>query len=397
MIFKKKNTNTSNKNNNLYSILIIADKLNFGDTTKNIIDLSNYLTANNVNVFLIVRDAKQQKLLDHKVNIIFNKHFIGNIFFTRKYIQNLCKKNKIDVVLLYSLLNLSSITKSIKKLKIPIILYINNLFKISTRYHYNKYKAIERVDRIIVPTAYIAEFLIQHYKIDLSKINIVLNGVDNTIYNNKNILGGRIANIIPAIGEDCLNKKIFLYPSKFVDYKGHLLLIEAISQIKDKENKNFICIFMGDFQNSIELRQTLLLKIQQLKLEPYIRIIDQLDDLSPIYSLSYAVMCVSQNDEGYSRIIEEAYLCERPVIATNIGVFPKYVINTKTGYIVRKNSSVDISKAIDDLLSLAPSKYLIMCKNAKNYVDKYFSISSAMNNIQNIITNTISGYCPNNK
>ena len=108
-------------------------------------------------------------------------------------------------------------------------------------------------------------------------------------------------------------------------------------------------------------------------------------------------MCVSQNDEGYSRIIEEAYLCERPVIATNIGVFPKYVINTKTGYIVRKNSSVDISKAIDDLLSLAPSKYLIMCKNAKNYVNKYFSISSAMNNIQNIITNTISGYCPNNK
>ena len=396
MIFKKKNTNTTNKNNNWYSILIIADELNFGDTTKNIIDLSNYLIENNVNVFLIVIEAKQQKLLDHRVNIIFNKHFLGNVFFTQKYVKDLCKKNKIDVVLFYSLKNLSSLTKSIKKLKIPIILYINNLFKIDTRYRYHKYKAIEQVNTIIVPTVYIAEFLIKHYRINLSKINIALNGIDDTLYN-KNISGGRIANVIPAIGEDCLNKKIFLYPSKFVDYKGHLLLIEAISKIKDKENKNFIFIFMGDFQNSIEFRRKLLFRIQQLKLEPYIRIIDQLDDMPPIYSLSYAVMCVSQNDEGYSRIIEEAYSCEKPVIVTNIGVFSKYVINTKTGYIVRKNSSADISNAIDKLLSLTPSQYLIMCNNAKHYVETYFKISNTMKNIQNIIVNTINSYYSNNK
>ena len=392
--------NAKNDNNELvdvyrhsrYNVLIMVDKLNFGDTALNIIDLANYLNEHNVGVVILTTEAKKRHLLNRNVKLIENSLFLQYFLpveSLKRYIfKKICKTFNIDITLVYSV-NFARYAyfASKKGRKIPFIAYINELYKVSTRYLRRKYSIMTKADTIIAPSMFVCDYLLDLYNIELSKIKLVVNGVNMSTFDTNEVSNGRFADIFNKIGLDIVDKKIFICPSKLTDGKGQMLLLDAIKGVKDD---SFFCVLVGDFNDdtAVFVKQ-LTDRIKVLNIFNKVRIVNGIDDLSALYLVAYAVLCISQKEEPSSRTPIEVGAMHRPIISTSLGAMNNYVINQQTGIIVRPNSVNSIRDAIERMLSMSKDEYEKMCDNAEKYVRKYFNMTQSLHNIDNILMDQV--------
>ena len=375
-----------------YNVLIMVDKLNFGDTALNIIDLANYLNEHNVGVVILTTEDKKKHLLNRNVKLIENSLF-SQYFFPVEGVKNyifkqICKTFNINITLVYSI-NFAKYAyfASKKSRKIPFIAYVNELYKVSTRYLRRKYSIITKADAIIAPSMFVCDYLLDLYNIELSKIKLVVNGVDMSIFDTDEVSNGRFADVFNKIGLDIVDKKIFICPSKLTDEKGQMLLLDAIKGIK---NDDFFCILIGDFnEDSAVFVKQLTDRIKTLNIFDKIRIVNNIDDISALYLASYAVLCISQKEEPSSRTPIEVGAMHRPIISTSLGAMNNYVINQQTGIVVRQNSVNSIRDAIEKMLGMSKEEYEKMCDNAEKYVRKYFNMTQSLHNIDNILMDLV--------
>lgn len=375
-----------------YNVLIMVDKLNFGDTALNIIDLANYLNEHNVGVVILTTEAKKRHLLNKNVKLIenslFSQYFPPLEPFKRYIFKKICKTFNIYITLVYSV-NFAKYAyfASKKERKIPFIAYVNELYNVSTRYLRRKYSIMTKADTIIAPSMFVCDYLLDLYNIDFGKIKLITNGVDMSTFDTSEVSKGRFTDIFNKIGFDIVDKKIFICPSKLTDGKGQMLLLDAIKGIKDDD---FFCLLVGDFnEDSVVFVKQLTARIKTLNIFDKIRIINNIDDISALYLASYAVLCISQKEEPSSRTPIEVGAMHRPIISTSLGAMNNYVINQQTGFVIRPNSANSIRDAIERMLGMSKDEYERMCDNAEKYIRKYFNMAQALHNIDNILMDQV--------
>ena len=94
--------------------------------------------------------------------------------------------------------------------------------------------------------------------------------------------------------------KIIL-PGRVSFWKGHAIAIEAMSYLKEKINKDFELVFVGPINND-KLKENLLNKINELKLQDNIKFVGSSKKMNLIYSLADIVLSISTNPEALGRI-----------------------------------------------------------------------------------------------
>ena len=148
---------------------------------------------------------------------------------------------------------------------------------------------------------------------------------------------------------------------------------------------------MGNLSKEGKVVDDLCKKIRQLNLENNVRIVDNIDDMPAAYLLSYAVICVSQKDEAFCRIPIEAAAMRRPIISTVTGASNMYIIDNKTGFLVRVGGKKELQDAIEKILDMPDEEYQQMCDNADRYARKHFDMNKSLaefDKIMNELLNT---------
>ena len=94
-------------------------------------------------------------------------------------------------------------------------------------------------------------------------------------------------------------------------------------------------------------------------------------DAAKLFAASDIILSTSEN-EGMPIALIEAQLASKPVVATNVGGVAEVVINSKTGFVTKKNTQ-DLAKALEKLIA---SKALRTAqgKAAKAHATKAFSV-----------------------
>ena len=374
-----------------YNILIVVKEIDFGDVARNIVDFANYCVNNDIGVIIATGSANIKFFLDKRVDIIIDKRFLQENFLLLKSYANklkkICSISNIDIILSYSIL-LSWVCKTVSRsLKIPYIDIVSDIFHIKSKFDYYKMSVITKSNKIIVMSEYIRDYIIKTFPMkNMHNIKLVVNGIDLELFDHENITNGRIEETLKQIDVNIKSKKILVFPSKYVEKKGHKELLRAISQIK---NNDFVVVFSGDFKNTKPFRDELFVEAKKLNVDKIIRICNKIDDMPSLYLLSYATLYLPQVDEGISRIPYESLAMKRPVIATINGCINYSVINNKTGFLVRKNSINDIKLAIEKILKLDDEKYKEFGENGYLYANKYFNKERSVKEIENIVSQII--------
>ncbi len=203
--------------------------------------------------------------------------------------------------------------------------------------------------------------------------------------------------IIPGSGINILDFPVCKFPDqKKVTFIGRILkekgvfsFIETAKLVK-KKRKDIVFLLAGplDKGNPSYIEEGM---IKKWETNNIIKWIGNVDNILEVYKMS-SIVALPSYREGLPKVLLEANLTGRPVIASNVPGCRDVVIHSKTGYLFDLNDNKAfasyILKLIDD-----EEKMKRIGNAGRNYVKKHFSteviIPQIINEIEKLITNKL--------
>lgn len=140
--------------------------------------------------------------------------------------------------------------------------------------------------------------------------------------------------------------------SRFVEKKGHIYLIRALSEVI-KKNKNFNCTFVGGG----DLREECKNIASSLGLQSFVKFVDTVnpDDLPILYKNSDifvlpSITSKNGDTEGTPSVIIEAQASGLPVVSTYHAGIPEIVVDKKSGFLVNEKDVTSLANCILELI-----------------------------------------------
>lgn len=330
------------------------DVPNYGTFVKNFCDQLNDINIDHVKV---VMTKSKNKIISYLLYYI-------KIFF---YV--LFKKNEYDLIYVhYASHNAVPllILSKIKKIKIYTNVHGGDIVpQTKTQQKMQKYtkKLLEISNKIIVPSKYFQNLIVNRYNIAENKIVIYPSaGVNEEIffpYSNKmknNLLIDeiKIKDDIEYIG----------FVGRIESGKGWDTFLKAINKIKSEgEFKDKKAIIIG---NGVEYNEFTNL-VNKLNLSSDIITIKSLpqNELPKVYN-SLSVFCFPTEREGESLglVALEALACSVPVIASDFAAPKDYIIEGYNGYKFEKGNPDELASKIHKYFKLSNEEIDMLRKNA---------------------------------
>lgn len=383
-IFKqKKNIYLNNNKTTLYNTLFVIDEILNDDFGRDIVDFANYCVLHNIGVVIFTKFISIKLLLNEKIILFENNSCNSSNLLFSKNVLKLCNEYKIDIIQIFNPKFCKKIILKKNKIKVPVVAQVYNVFDIRKRWNFFYLKYVVKSDMIITLSDYVADFLLNNFDFDVSKLKVFNIGVDNELFNAEKIASGRVKDtMIYETGIDVSKKKIFYCNCDFNDTEICYKIFQAIKLIN---NNNYVFIFSGNFENTKKQRDYLLKKIDELKINNKVKIIKPINDRPAIYISSYVIINIQKYNNTFTKSFCEAGFMKKPIIEICNGNLYSNVVDEKTGFLVKKNSIFDIKNAISKMIDLTPKEYKNMCENSYKYTIKYFKMDEKYMQISNAI------------
>ena len=99
------------------------------------------------------------------------------------------------------------------------------------------------------------------------------------------------------------------------------------------------------------MKKSLEKRAHELKIDNHIKFTGPVnhEDI-PLWLSASDILVLPSLSEGRPNVILEAFACEVPVVATNVGGVPELMINGETGYLVPAKNPMELSEKVNKLL-----------------------------------------------
>lgn len=172
--------------------------------------------------------------------------------------------------------------------------------------------------------------------------------------------------------------KIIFVGARFEPVKNHLLLLDALKELKEEYYDNFVCLLAG--KGSLE--STIQKKIKELKLEDNVKMIGHQTDIYPYIELADIVSLTSEK-EGIPRILMESMAFSKVVVATDVLGTRELVINNETGYLIPYNNPSLFARGLFDVLD-NDERAKVFSNSARALVEKEFTEKIVVNRLNEL-------------
>ncbi len=155
---------------------------------------------------------------------------------------------------------------------------------------------------------------LKRYNVEEKKLKIIYSEPSSQILKRKKVDDNFGTEVLKKF--ELLNKKFIFYPAQYWAHKNHIYIIEAISLIEKKKNKELIAVFCGTDKNNLDYLKSF---TKKLKIEKSIKFLDFLseDELNELYKNSFAIVVPTYFGPTNHLPIEGFYF-EKPVFYSNI-------------------------------------------------------------------------------
>ena len=221
---------------------------------------------------------------------------------------------------------------------------------------------VDKVDRFIAVSKYMRRELNQTFDIDYSKITVIPNGVDTTVFKHR-----EADDIRRKYQLD--NRFVVLFVGRDDPQKGVRYLVNAVKKLA-KQIPEIMLVMVGqqDIYNDKHI-----LCLQHVSRSELVR----------LYSLS-DVFVLPSVYEPFGIVLLEAMSCETPCIGIRTGGMPDIIDHNRTGLLVGPGSDEGLSDAIARLYDDPETRYRMGKKGREKVISDF--------NWEDISTRTIGVY-----
>ena len=335
-----------------YSVLQVLPHLNSGGLVSGAIEVSEALQKSGMRSFVASEGGRREREITRRGGKVFN-FSLGSknpliIFLNIYKLSRIIKKYKINIIHARSRAPAWSAYFAAKKMGIPFVTTFHGTYSIQNNLKKKYNSVMVKADKVIAISSFINKHILSNYKVDQEKIVTVHRGINIEKFDYLKVSNERLIAFSKKfnIPEDSF---VILLPGRITRWKGHILLIEAISKLK---RSDIICLFVGDLQGRNKYFAELNKTIDKFKLKNNFRIIANQSDMSVIYKLSDVVVSASLEPEAFGRVVAEAQAMGRPTVAVNHGGGPEIIIDGETGWLFRPGDANDLADKVNKALNL---------------------------------------------
>lgn len=286
-------------------------------------------------------------------------------------ISDIIRQLNVDIIHARSRAPAWSCYMASKKTGIRLITTFHGVYNFKTRIKKLYNSVMTDGSKVIAVSKFVKKHIVDNYKVDEKKITVIYRGVDHHDFAQKSLAPEAIARLRDKYNVPS-NTPVLLLPSRMTEWKGQMVLIDALEKIK---HLNFYCIMAGDLGKHPAYVMRLKDKICEYKIQNRVQLFGNEPNMIGLYGISDIVLSTSIEPEAFGRTIIEAQSMEKIVIATNIGGAMETIENGVTGFHVQPNDSDQLAQRIESCLAMLGSKEASkITKAARKHVSKDFSL-----------------------
>jgi glycosyltransferase involved in cell wall biosynthesis len=361
---------------NKYTILQVVPTLVSGGVERGTIEVAKYLKDLGHTPIVIsaggglVKELYDLDILHITMNTATKNPFM--IWRNAKAIAEIIRKYNVDIIHTRSRAPAWSSYLAAKETNTKFVTTFHGIYNMSNiiKKYYNS--IMLKGDKVIAVSSFVQKHLIENYKIiDKNKIEVIERGVNCDYFDPSNLVPARLLRCREKYGAPT-KVPIILLPSRMTKWKGHLVLVEALSKLK---HRDFYCLMVGDLSRHPNFTNRVKELIASLKLQNKIQIFGNDSDIINLYGISNIIISASIEPEAFGRTIIEGQAMEKLVIATNIGGAIETIRDNITGFHVKPNDANDLAKKIDYCLSILNTDEATKIQQAARHdVTNHFSL-----------------------
>lgn len=333
------------------NIVQILPEMDEGGVEGETLDFAIYLARRGHNSMVISEGGRLVRQLEEAgVKHITWPHIGEKSFRCLKYIYKLRKlylKEKIDVVHLRSRLPAwvgYLAWKMISANQRPTLITTFHGF-----YSINCYSAImTKGEYVVAVSQVIKDHILEHYKVDESKLEIVHGGCDMKAFNPEEIKQERVKILKEQWQIPPDNKPIVMLPGRLTHWKGQHVFIDSINLIKDLP---FYALCVGEIEEGSSYVEKLKNAITQYGLQDKVHLVGHCSDIPAALLLADIVVSASSSQpEAFGKVAIEAMAMGKPVIATRHGGSLETVVDNSTGWLIEPDDPQEMATVIKRVL-----------------------------------------------
>ena len=359
----------------ILTILQVIPKLQTGGVERGAVDVACFLKQQGHIPLVVSAGGKLLAVLRrHKIPHVTLPVDSKNPFvvaFNAFRIARLIRKHHVNIVHARSRAPAWSAYWACQRTKCAFLTTFHGTYNFKGRLK-QKYNAVMTYGKkVIAPSQFIKDHILNHYPFrDPRRILVVPRGVDAAVFNAFPLEVGRLKELFDHYRLP-FDKKMILMPGRITRWKGHQVLLEAVTRLK---RDDFAVVFLGaTHKKNKGYYQELQTSIVDRNLGSRVFLIDETDDIAAFYKMAYGVVSASTDPEAFGRVMAEAGAVGRPIIASDHGGAREIVVPGKTGWLFPSGNSDKLAECLDKLLSLSFAAYKTMSKTATDHIQKNFS------------------------
>ncbi|HET6161550.1 MAG TPA: glycosyltransferase [Dongiaceae bacterium] len=180
------------------------------------------------------------------------------------------------------------------------------------------------------------------------RLSVVPYGVDLSRFDPQRVAAQRMIQLAQnwRLPDD---KPIIMLPGRYVPQKGHALLLEALTEVKDVELR---CLMVGPSSDGGAYRDQLDKLVTMMGLEERVLLADECRDMPAALMLADLVAAPYLTPSTYNRVVIEAQALGRPLVVSDYPCARELVEGSSMAWLVPPNDAQALAWAIRDALAL---------------------------------------------
>jgi glycosyltransferase involved in cell wall biosynthesis len=180
------------------------------------------------------------------------------------------------------------------------------------------------------------------------RLSVVPYGVDLTRFDPHRVAAQRMIQLAQnwRLPDD---RPVIMLPARYVPQKGHALLLEALTEVKDIDLR---CLMVGPSADGGAYRDQLDKLVKMMGLEDRVLLADECRDMPAALMLADLVVGPYLTPSTYNRVVIEAQALGRPLVVSDYPCARELVEGSSMAWLVPPNDAQALAWAIRDALAL---------------------------------------------
>jgi glycosyltransferase involved in cell wall biosynthesis len=256
-------------------------------------------------------------------------------------------------------------------------------------------RSLARGTRVIAPSSFVAQAMMERYKIAPERISVIPRSIDTTTFNPAAMAPERIAAMRRAWGV-LPQFRVVLVPGRIAPWNGQIVMADAARVLLGGGERNVAFVFAGDDRSQPRYVRAFKRRAHLHRVDTLFRMTGPVADMPAALAAADVVVVPAMAPPLSGRAVAEAQAMGRPVVTHAVGVLPENVLapprmpdNLRTGWVVRPGNIGELATAIGAALALDHVAYEAMGARARQYAEFVFSRQSVAEAIRGVYTSLL--------